>query len=239
MKSSARRSPGAARRVTVGAAAGAALGALLVLALTTTPAPVSAQELTGIALGPEGAPLTDTPVVLHSVGGGSGAFVATDTTGADGGFRFALEPADSAIYFAAVRYEDRLYIGPAVPAGGEPVSGYVLRVEPGSEAGAVASALSGQRSGAPPVGPAGRTGPVGAVPGSSDAGAFVLLGLLTLGGVGVFVFAAPRYRHRRTRDAVVQLATVENALADRESPDDRARLEAIRDRLRKQLAPRT
>ncbi|NIQ56401.1 MAG: hypothetical protein GWN85_23900, partial [Gemmatimonadetes bacterium] len=58
-----------------------------------------AQELAGVALGPDGEPLAGVPVVLHRVGGGSGAFVATDTTTEEGGFQFALA-ADSAVYFA-------------------------------------------------------------------------------------------------------------------------------------------
>lgn len=217
---------------------------LVVFGLALASGPGSAQELTGVALGPDGGPLVDVPVVLHRVGGGSAAFIATDTTGSDGGFGFALPAADSAIYFAAVRYEDRLYIGPAVPADGAPVRGYVLSVGPGSEAGAVASALSG-RTPMASTGPTPGTAP-GAAPGAgpggaggSDTGAFVLLALLTLGAVTAFLFAAPRYRHRRTREALIELASVENALAESHPAGDRARLRETRDRLRKQLAPRS
>lgn len=185
-----------------------------------------------MALGPEGEPLTAVPVVLHRVGGGGGAFVATDTTTPEGRFRFALDQGDAAIYFVALRYGDRMYIGPAVESGGDPVTGYVLRVEPGSEAGAVASALSGQGvTGPPPRTPA-RTGPA-----SSDTGAFVLVGLLALAAVAAFIIAGPRYRQRRMRQSLIQLATVENALADPVGDEDRERLQATRDRLRKQLAP--
>lgn len=207
--------------------------AALLLAGLLQAGPATAQELTGVALGPDGDPLADVPVVLHRVGGGGGAFVATDTTNDEGGFRFQLEP-DSAVYFAALRYDGRMYIGPAAHAGGEPVSGYLLRVDPSTEAGAVASALSGQAPAPAPAMPARQT-----ASGDSDLGAFLLVGLLALAAVGAFLFAAPRYRHRRTQDGVIELASLENALADADSDDERARLRAARDRLREQLAPRS
>lgn len=211
-----------------------ALLALLFLVFWLIPAAVRAQELTGVALGPDEEPLAGVPVVLHRVGGGGGAFVATDTTNAEGGFRFDLEGGGGEIYFAALRHEGAMYIGRAIEARGEPVTGYILRVEPGSEAGAVASTLSGQ-------GPA----PTSARPaqasrtGASDLGAIMLVALLAIGAAAAFMIAAPRYRRHRTREALIRLATAENALADPEGGADRARLEATRDRLRNQLAPRS
>jgi hypothetical protein len=209
--------------------------AVAVLAAWMVPAGAWAQELTGVALGPDEAPLAGVPVVLHRVGGGGGAFISTDTTDAEGGFRFELEPAGADVYFAALRYEGSMYIGPAVEAGGEPVTGYILRVEPGSEAGAVASALAQPG----PMPAAAQPAQAAGGGGESDLWAFFLVGLLAVGAAAAFLFAAPRYRHRRTRDALVQLATVENALAGPDADADRARLEATRDRLRKQLAPRS
>lgn len=197
-------------------------------------APAAGQELSGRALGPDGEPLGHIPVVLHRVGEEGGAFVATDTTNPEGRFRFMFEADDSAVHFVALRYEDRMYIGPAVHGGGDP-GDYVVRVEPGSEAGAIASALSGPRSATPAGSPT-----VGAGAGTargSDEGAFILVGLLALAATGAFLIAAPRYRRNRTRDALIELATAENALAGGDDPEERARWEAIRDRLRKQLAP--
>lgn len=208
--------------------------AFVALALWLTPSGVRAQELAGVALGPAEEPLAGVPVVLHQVGGGGGAFVSTDTTDAEGGFRFELDGDGGAIYFAALRYDDGVYIGPAVEAGGEPVTGYILRVEPGSEAGAVASALSGPG----PVPTAARPTQA-ARTSSSDLGAIMLVALLAIGAAAAFVIAAPRYRRRRTREAMVRLATAENALADPDDEADRTRLEATRARLRKQLAPRS
>lgn len=207
---------------------------LLALALWLIPSGAWAQELTGVALGPDAAPLADVPVVLHQVGGGGGAFVSTDTTDGEGGFRFALEGDGGEIYFAALRYDGAMYIGPAVEAGGDPVSGYVLRVEPGSEAGAVASALSSQG----PVPTAGGRAQRGRTR-AADLGAIVLVAILAIGAAAAFMIAAPRYRRHRTREALVRLATAENALDDPDDVADRARLEATRERLRKQLAPRS
>lgn len=210
--------------------------AFFALALWLAPSGARAQELAGVALGPDEEPLAGIPVILHQVGGGSGATVSTDTTDAEGGFRFVLEAEGGEIYFAAIRYGGSMYIGPAVEAGGEPVTGYILRVEPGSEAGAVASALSGPG----PAPTAARPAQASRTGGTSDLGAILLVALLAIGAAAAFMIAAPRYRRHRTRDALVRIATAENALAD---PDvdraDRARLEATRERLRKQLAPRS
>jgi hypothetical protein len=209
--------------------------AALALALLAAAAPSDAQGLSGVALAPGGEPLADYPVVLHRVGGGGGAFVGTDTTGPDGAFRFILESPDSAVYFAAVRFEGRMYIGPAVQGGGtEPITGYALRVEPGAEAGAVASALSGPTAAPQAALPATGTGR-GA---GSDTGAYLLVGLLALAAAAAYLFAAPRYRRQRTREAVIELARLENRLADAD-PTDRDRLATERDRQRERLAPRS
>ncbi len=203
------------------------------LALCVVAAPATAQELTGVALGPDGQPLGGEAVALHRVGGmGGGAFVATDTTSADGAFRFELGP-DSAVYFAAIRYGGRMYIGPAVQPGTVPIADYLLQVDPANEAGAVATGLSSR-----PQTPPRTTSPGTAVPSSSDAGALLLVGLLALGAATAFFFAAPRYRQRRTREALIELAAIENALADATDEDDTAELRADRDRLRAGLAPR-
>lgn len=207
----------------------------LVLALFLVAGPVMAQEVTGVALDPAGQPMVDVPVVLHRVGGGGGAMAGVDTTGPDGTFRFTMAVGDSAVYFAAVRHEGRLYVGPAIHAAQEPVTGYVLQVGPASDMGAVGAALSG--AAAPPPTPArpmaGR--------GGGDTGAIWLVSLLALTAAAVFVLTAPRYRERRTRDAVIEVARLENRLAgprDELSPEDRQQLTERRDRLKEQLAPR-
>ena len=209
--------------------------AMLVLGLLCAAAGADGQQLTGVALDPQGEPLAGQAVVLHRVGGGGGAFVATDTTAADGSFRFLLESPDSAVYFAAIRYEGRMYIGPAVQGGGtDPITEYALLVEPGAEAGAVASALSGQAPAPSAAMPSVRT-TRGA---SSDTGALLLVALLALAAAATFIVAAPRHRRQRTRDAVIELARLENQLADGEE-GDRDRLVSERDRQRERLVPRS
>lgn len=224
--------PGA-RRPAPTLAAIAVTGLLSALATVLCVMPASAQELTGVALGPDGGPLTGHVVVLHQVGSGGAGSVSTDTTDGAGGFQFQLEPG-AGVYFAALRYEGRMYIGPAAEGGDEPVTGYVLRVEPGAEAGAVASGLAGSMRPPPPAArpaasTAGRAGGAG-------AGPYVLVGLLALTAAVAFVVSAPRYRRRRTREALIELAGVENALADPARADERAALEAEATRLRERLA---
>lgn len=195
--------------------------------LITAAAPAAAQEIAGVAVDSAGRPLAGVPLALHRVGGGSGANVATGATDAEGRFRFAIEVVDSAVYFVATRHDDRMYIGPPARGGSERVTDYVIRAEPGSEAGAVASALSGEaprplaaRSAPPPAG--GGTGAVWLVP------------LLGLAVAGIFLATAPGYRRRRQRQLVLELARVENRLAAASSaadPEDRRRRDALRERL--------
>lgn len=216
-----------------GAGSVLALGFALLL-----PAGTAAQAIEGVALGPTGAPLDGVPVVLHRIGTTGGAMAGTDTTGSAGEFRFVLEAQDSAVYFAAVRYEGSLYIGPAIQAGADPLTEYVLQVSPEAEVGAVGSALSGGGMGGMPQQPAAAR-PSRATGGSSDVGALWLVSLLALAAAGVFVYTAPRYRERQSREALVEVAGIENRLADESqlSADERARLEERRDRLKEQLAP--
>jgi hypothetical protein len=206
----------------------------LAVALSVNAAPSIAQEVTGVALDPAGQPMVDVPVVLHRVGGGGGAMAGVDTTDADGGFRFTMAAGDSAVYFAAVRHEGRLFVGPAIQAGQEAVTGYVLQVGPASDVGSVGAALSGAAPPVTPARPAARQG-------GGDTGALWLVSLLALTAAVTFVLTAPRYRERRTRDAVIEVARIENRLAgasDELSPEDLQRLKERRDRLKEQLAPR-
>ncbi|MFW6205793.1 MAG: hypothetical protein ACOC5I_01010, partial [Gemmatimonadota bacterium] len=98
-----------------------ALAFILVLALAIAltlfvAGSLAAQDVAGVALGPDGEPLAEFPVLLHRVGGAGGAMAGTDTTTATGEFRFALPAGDSAVFFVTLRYDDDLYVGPAVMA---------------------------------------------------------------------------------------------------------------------------
>lgn len=213
----------------------------LVLATCVLPAAAAAQEVAGVALGPHGEPLADVVVALHRVGDvGGGAHVGSVTTDADGRFHFDVQVPDSALYFAAMRYADRMYIGPPAMGGVERVTDYVLAVDAAAEAGAVASALSGQMGGSVATGGMGAAMPRGAAGASAAGGderALWLVALIALTAAGLFITTAPRYRRRRTRDALIEVATVENRLASDPSDQERQDLLRRRHRLRERLAP--
>jgi hypothetical protein len=208
---------------------------IVALLALLAPAGAGAQEVRGVAVGPEGEPLPDMVVALHRIGdAGAGASVASVTTDEDGRFRFEVATADSALYFAAMRYGERMYIGPPAMAGVERVTGYVLAADPSAEAGAVAAALS-----APPraaSGAAAQSSRQGAAGQGSEA-ALWLAALLALGAAAIFITSAPRYRRRRTRETLVELATLENQLAAGPDPEDRGDMVRRRDQLRERLAP--
>jgi hypothetical protein len=212
----------------------AALAALAVAALVSG-AGLEAQEVRGVAVGPDGQPLPGVVVALHRIGDmGAGANVASTTTDPDGRFEFEVATPDSALYFAAMRYGEALYIGPPAMAGAERVTGYVLAADPAAEAGAVASALSRPPGALPATGDPTRP----AVPGQGGAGpALWIAALLALAAAAVFITTAPRYRRRRTRETLVELATLENELAAGPAPEDRSEITRRRDQLRERLAP--
>jgi hypothetical protein len=215
--------------------------AVLVIFALLVAGAAGAQEIRGVALDPAGAPLPGVVVALHRVGAtGAGANVASVTTDEDGRFRFTIDPLDGGLHFAAMRYDGRMYIGPPVQAGDGAVMDYVVMAEPSAEAGTVASALSGGAGGTG-MGTAVGMGAqqpwsAPAQPGG-EAGLWIML-FLTVMAVAGFVGAAPRYRRRRTRDALVELATVENRLAQRTEDGERQELVRRRDQLRERLSPR-
>ena len=214
------------------ALAPAALAALLGSA---APTDAAAQEIAGTALDASGQPIPGVPVALHRVGGGGGgATVAAMTTEPDGSFRFVIEAVDSAVYFVAMRHDDRMYIGPPARGGVERVTGYEMRADPANEAGAVASALSGGEAG--PLGPAAARQP-GAMPGGG-AGAVWFVGILALVVAAIFVTTAPGYRRRRRREMLMELAGIENRLAVAGPDTDTAAETRRRDALRERLTPR-
>lgn len=214
------------------------VGAALAVAMGLAAAPGAAQELRGVAVNAYGEPLAGIVVALHRVGDtGPGANVASVTTDDDGRFHFQVDERDSALYFAAMRHDGAMYIGPAAMAGVERVTGYTLTAVPEAEAGAVATALAGGGVGQAMPGAPPRAGP--AAPGASAGADMGLLavGFLALASAALFMMTAPRYRRRRTRDAVLELATVEEALAGGPGEVERKELLRRRHDLRDKLAP--
>lgn len=110
------------------------LGLLCVASVLTLAGhgPVVAQtvSLRGRAVDPQGAPVAGLEVLLHRVAGGSGANVARDTTAEDGSFILTAENAaqDSAVFFAAARYRNELFVGEFVRPPFDPASSYTLVV---------------------------------------------------------------------------------------------------------------
>jgi hypothetical protein len=196
--------------------------------------PASAQEIAGVAVDSVGRPLTGVPVALHRVGGGTvGGSVAAVTTDDAGRFRFQIQAVDSAVYFVAMRHAGLMYIGPMARGGIQRVTDYVLRAAPETEAGAVASALSGAPAApmSPPVGP---PEPLGRADGGAGPGAVWLVAVLALVFAGTFLATAPGYRARRRRALVMELARLENRLAadpGSEAEAERRRRDALRERL--------
>jgi hypothetical protein len=213
----------------------AAVVAALAAAALASVAGLEAQEVRGVAVGPGGEPLPGVVVALHRIGDmGAGANVASTTTDQDGRFEFQVATPDSALYFAAMRYGEALYIGPPAMAGAERVTGYVLAADPSAEAGAVASALSRPPGALPATGAQPRAAP----PRQGGGGpALWIAALLALAAAAVFITTAPRYRRRRTREALVELATLENALAAGSPAADQTEIVRRRDQLRERLAP--
>ena len=200
----------------------------VLLALLLPAVRVDAQVVSGVALDSAGRPVPDIAVALHRVGGTSAMSVATDVTDADGRFRFEVQAVDSAVYFAAMRLGESLYIGAPVRAGVERVEDYRLQAGPSTEAGAVASALAGA---APPRLPG------QAPPPDPGAGAAWIVLFLAVGAATAFVLAAPAYRRRKRRDLLIELAMVENSLDDPAFQGERDALAERSASLREQLSP--
>jgi hypothetical protein len=183
-------------------------GSLLALAsglLAVHAARAQGGALQGQVVGPDG-PVSGLAVALHRVTPEGGANIDEATTDDEGRFTFTVDitPADSAVYFAAVRMDDQLYVG--TPIREVPTGPYVIQVGPG--------AASVPMGGAGPL-----NGATGAAPqrDGSNTGTLAVFLLIGLGILGVVVYAM---RHTlgggpdRRRELLVELAELEEALAD-------------------------
>lgn len=181
--------------------------------------------LEGQVLGPDG-PLPDLTVALHRVTDEGGANIDEVVTDDDGRFTFVLDltAADSAVYFAATRVHDELYVGP--PIREVPLEPYVIQIGPGG--------MAVPLGGAGPVGPAATQ-----VQEDSNAGTlavFLVIGLVMVGGVAFAVRQTLAAGPDRRRALLVELAELEEAL-DGDVLDDaeRASYEERRAELRGRL----
>lgn len=213
-----------------------ALGAALLLAQS-----VDAQTgvIHGVVMGGDG-PVPNLDVAFHRVmPDGSGAMLDQTVTDSAGRFQFNVTMSgDSAVYFAATRIDDNLFVGPpikdALPAGE-----YVIDVGPNAQAipmGSVGTPGAGQLASGPEAG--------------ADAGGgygYGWMGLLALvvAGVLIGILTWSRRPHlsvlERQRSRLVRLAALEEDYADRRDtlgPEQRADYEARRNELRNELLGR-
>jgi hypothetical protein len=187
---------------------------------------LAAQTVTleGRLLDGSGSPLPAELVVLHAVISGTGGeLVGRDSADAEGRFRFEVVPSADAVYFAALRRGDTLYVGPPVRLPEELPEVYLLVVSPES-ALTMGPASSGTGPGfAPP--PPRRV--------AAGRGTFPwLIGLLA--AVGAWL-AYRRYATRRDPDEerrwlLVELAELDERFADRQDLEPGARAEYVRRR---------
>ncbi len=214
-----------------------ALGAALVL---TQAAAAQAGVLHGVVMGGTG-PVANLDVALHRVmPDGSGDMLDQTVTDSAGRFQFSVTlSGDSAVYFAATRIEDNLFVGP--PIKGELPSGeYVIDVGPNAQAIPMGNVASAPGAGQLPTGPE-----AGADAGGGYGYGWVGLLAIVLVGAVIGIMTWSRRPHlsalERQRSRLVRLAALEEDYAGRSDTLDaaqRADYEAKRNAVRDELLGR-
>lgn len=201
------------------------------------------SELAGGVIDASGSPVPDATVVLHRLEDQGGRDLATATTTTEGRFTFQVPdgPAD-AIHFAAVRYEEALFVGTFFRTDDLPLGEYVIHVDSLVRRGAV---VMPDGSVIPPSGPGGFPGAGAAAEpssGSGSAGATrgpeppsrlltaAVLGLLVVSGGSILLLARDRDRRRRRRQLLIELATLQERHAASGSAPDPSRQASYQDR---------
>jgi len=170
------------------------------------PAPLAARQqplvLSGHVVDLQGKPVAGQEVLLHRVAGQDGARIGQTQTDSTGDFTFRVEeaPIDDAVYFAAARFDGKMYIGPfakppidsAAPyeivVGGEPIDFGAATMPGGTPGSAVQS----------PLGPSRWT--------------LALIPLLAVLGLGAAI-ALSRRRQLQRRHLLIRLAVLEEQAA--------------------------
>jgi len=177
-------------------------GAILLCLYATLPAGAQTTgsiTITGRAISPQGGPVAGLEVLLHRVNAAGGAQLGSVTTDSTGAFSLTAQadPDTSAVYFAAARFNEELYIGPFVrePDGSEP---YMLVVggEPVQLGAPIPTSM-------PPVAPGG----------SPRRQLLILLPMLGLLGVAAWAMiqaARPPTRRR----ALIRLAALDEQIGE-------------------------
>src|SRR5690606_22744759 len=208
------------------------VAACLVLAAAFASArPVRGQEIgfQGRVIDPSGAPVAGIVVALHSVEGRDGALIAEATSGEDGTFSFNLTGvADSAVFFAATRYQGELYVGAPFKLPGPPGAEYAIVVgaDPAQIAGSLGASRPGMRAGG---------GQVAVLP---------FIALLGAGGavilLGLQAFERLRAGSDPQREVLLEIALLDERFAGQEASLEAAAREAYlrrRQALRARLGP--
>lgn len=187
--------------------------------------------LNGVIVDSLGEPLASMPVALHRVSGEGGANVDQTTSDAEGRFAFSIEmTGDSALYFAATRAGSFLYVGPPIRGGSSPEE-YVVIVGPeGNRIPMGAPSAAGAAPASRPASPA-RSFDEGA------AGSAVLLtaAVVMLAALVFGVRWSQRRRERGRREALLELARLEERSVAQADPADPSLAERRRS-LRRQIA---
>lgn len=178
------------------------LGAILLslaAALPTQAQTTNTITINGRAINPQGGAMPGLEVLLHRVDAAGGAQLGSVTTDSTGAFSVTAEtdPDTSAVYFAAARYNDELYIGPFVREG-DARQPYILEV--GGQPVDLGAPLPASM---PPVSP-------GDSPRRQLIILFPLLGLLGLAIWFIVQAARPPTRRR----AIIRLAALDEQIAD-------------------------
>lgn len=213
------------------------LGAALVLGQG---ARAQSGVLHGRVLGANG-PVPDLPVALHRVlPDGSGSMLDQTVTDSAGRFQFQVTMAgDSAVYFAATRMDNDLFVGPAMKDV-LPTGEYVIDVGPNAEAIPMGAAGGGNA----PVAGELASGPEAGGGGGYGYGWLGLVAVIVAGAfIGIITWSRrPRLSvAEQQRSRLVRLASLEEEHAGRLDdldPAERARYEERRTELRDELLGR-
>ncbi|HEX7049559.1 MAG TPA: hypothetical protein VF188_05055 [Longimicrobiales bacterium] len=197
---------------------GGSLAAAAILCSTTVAAGQSEDVLRGRVIGPEGLPVAGAAVALHHVSPtAGGAEVGRAIAGPDGSFEVRIPPGTAAdgVFFAATRFDGKLYMGvPFRKSDGVP-SDYVIAVR--ADAGIAAG---------PAV-------PGGAAPRPLPWWVAVPIGLAALWVVARPLLPAGRaYAARSLLLALAELEERSAARAPGGADEDHAERAALRARLR-------
>ena len=175
-----------------------------------TASPLSAQQLRGVVVDSTNAPVAAETVMLHNVTPASGSVLGQTLTDSAGTFVFpsVAEAPEGSVYFAAVRRDGQLYIGPMLRAPlPDPTPDYRIEIGPGGRM--------------PELGPAASPQPVS--PSREEGGGPLLLLIPLAAAAAITAWFVVRPRSVRSRRRLlIDIAQLDerHATAEPASPTD-------------------